>query len=78
MEHAVLTRSDQIRLEKLAAEAGRMPQDMLDFVLRDGFEYCEHMVKSVNEGMADPETLSLDEVAARILARRDKRDRAAA
>jgi hypothetical protein len=78
MEDAVLTRSDQSRLEELAKEAGRPPQEMLGFVLRDGFDYCEHVVKSVNEGMADPEVSSLDEVAAGILARRNKRDRAAA
>jgi hypothetical protein len=51
---------------------------MLGYVLRDGFEYCEHVVRSVNEGLADPEASSPDEVAARILARRKHRDRAAA
>jgi len=78
MEAAVLTGTDQSRLEKLALDAGRTPQDMLDFVLRDGFDYCEHVVGSVNEGMADSEVSSLDEVSARIFARRNKRDRAAA
>lgn len=78
MEGAVLTGADLNRLEILAHEAGRSPQDMLGYVLRDGFEYCEHVVRSVNEGLSDGEASSPDEVAARILARRNKRDRAAA
>lgn len=41
------------RLRKLAERAGRSPEAMLSFVLRDGFEYCERMVDAVNEGLAD-------------------------
>jgi len=41
------------RIEKLAREAGRTPDDMLKFVIRDGLEYCEYAVKATNEGLAD-------------------------
>lgn len=41
------------RLVKLAKEARRSPEAMLPFVLRDGFEYCEHVVRSANAGLAD-------------------------
>ncbi len=41
------------RIEKLAHEAGRTPDEMLKFVIRDGLEYCEYAVKSVDEGLAD-------------------------
>ena len=43
------------RLIKLAKEAHRAPEAMLPFVLRDGFEYCEQVVRSVNAGLADVE-----------------------
>lgn len=43
------------RIEKLAREAGRTPDEMLEFVIRDGLEYCEYAVKAVNEGLADLE-----------------------
>ena len=41
------------RIEKLAREAGRTPDEMLKFVIRDGLEYCEYAVKATNEGLAD-------------------------
>ena len=41
------------RIEKLAREAGRTPDEMLKFVIRDGLEYCEYAVKIANEGLAD-------------------------
>jgi predicted transcriptional regulator len=41
------------RLEKLAAEAGRTPQEMLKYVMRDGFEYTENFVRKVKAGIAD-------------------------
>lgn len=41
------------RIEKLAQEAGRTPDEMLKFVIRDGLEYCEYAVKAINEGLAD-------------------------
>lgn len=49
IQHATLTKTDQKRLERLAASAGRTPQAMLRFVLRDGFAVCE---KDVNESIA--------------------------
>ena len=41
IQHTTLTKTDQKRLERLAASAGRTPQAMLRFVLRDGFAVCE-------------------------------------
>lgn len=41
------------RLEKLAREAGIAPQKMLDYVMRDGFDYTENFVHEVNKGIAD-------------------------
>lgn len=53
---------------------------MLRFVIRDGLDYCEYAVKSVNEGLADIEagrTHSAQDVRAhfekRRAARRDKK-----
>jgi predicted transcriptional regulator len=44
-EHTTpLTKTDQKRLERLAKSAGRTPQAMLRFVLRDGFAVCEEDV----------------------------------
>jgi len=42
----ILTAAQQRRLEKLAAEAGRTPAQMLRFVLRDGFDQCEDDVQA--------------------------------
>lgn len=56
MEPAKLSTADQRRLEKLAAAAGRTPQAMLKYVLRDGFEYTEEVVRKINEGLADLDT----------------------
>jgi hypothetical protein len=39
-----ISKTDQKRLERLAASAGRTPQAMLRFVLRDGFAACEEDV----------------------------------
>lgn len=47
-----LTATLQNRLEKLAAEAGSTPEKMLPFVMRDGFDYCQHVVDKVKEGLA--------------------------
>lgn len=41
------------RLEKLAAEAGRAPQEMLEYVMRDGFETTEREVRIIKQRMAD-------------------------
>jgi len=42
--HAALSKADQKRLERLAELAGRTPQAMLRYVLRDGFAVCEEDV----------------------------------
>lgn len=45
IEHTTtLTKTDQKRLARLAKRAGRTPQAMLRFVLRDGFAVCEENV----------------------------------
>ena len=41
IHQTTLSKADQKRLERLAAKAGRTPQAMLRFVLRDGFSVCE-------------------------------------
>lgn len=53
MPPATLSAIDQRRLEKLAAESGSTPKAMLKHVLRDGFDYCEHLVRSVNQALDD-------------------------
>lgn len=82
MPAASLTLSAQLsrRVQKLAQTAGRTPESMLRFVIRDGLDYCEYAVKSVNEGLADIEagrTHSAQDVrehfAKRRTARRDKK-----
>ena len=49
MKSLALTTTQQRRLEKLARDAGRTPEAMLRFVLRDGFELCE---LEINESIA--------------------------
>ena len=53
MQQPVLSQAQQRRLVKLAREAGRTPQSMLRFVLRDGFEQCEDDVQAAR--MAEEE-----------------------
>ena len=48
-----LTPAQQRRLKKLAREAGRTPQAMFRFVLRDGFEQCEDDVRAANAADAE-------------------------
>jgi len=43
------------RLEKLALEAGSTPEEMLDCVMQDGFDYTENFVHQVKLGLADVE-----------------------
>ena len=60
--------ADVRRLEKLTTAAGRTPQAMLPFVLRDGFDYCERLVKATNQGLADIDrngTISAEAVASK-------------
>ncbi len=40
-----LSPPDRRRLVKLARAAGRSPRQMLRFVLRDGFDFCEWEVR---------------------------------
>jgi predicted transcriptional regulator len=59
------------RLEKLALEAGSTPEKMLDYVMRDGFEYTEHFVSAVKKGIADADggqVVSHEEVMIRLQA----------
>jgi len=49
-----LNQAQQRRLEKLARAAGRPAAKTLDFVLRDGFEFCEWEVRESRA--ADGET----------------------
>ncbi|MFH1043577.1 MAG: hypothetical protein V1796_00605 [Pseudomonadota bacterium] len=61
------------RIEKLAREAGHTPDEMLKFVIRDGLEYCEYAVKTVNEGLADLDagrSVTADEMRAHFEKRR--------
>ncbi|MDH4175389.1 MAG: hypothetical protein OEV97_16780 [Betaproteobacteria bacterium] len=44
MRPIALSTAQQRRLERLARDAGRSTGQMLKFVLRDGFEYCEWQV----------------------------------
>jgi len=41
MKPFALSAAQQRRLERLARDAGRSPEDAFRFVLRDGFEFCE-------------------------------------
>ena len=45
MPTLLLNPAQQRRLEKLARDAGRTPEQTLRFVLRDGFEFCEWEVR---------------------------------
>ncbi|MDP2793649.1 MAG: hypothetical protein Q8O25_06145 [Sulfurisoma sp.] len=53
MDIPALSSTDQRRLERLAAAAGRTSKAMLKHVLRDGFDYCEYVVNAVNQGIED-------------------------
>lgn len=45
MRPIALSSAQHRRLERLARDAGRSAEQMLKFVLRDGFEYCEWQVR---------------------------------
>lgn len=47
MNTLTLSQADAHRLERLANEAGRSPQDILKHVLRDGFDATEYAIKIV-------------------------------
>jgi predicted transcriptional regulator len=50
-----IPKSHLSRLEKLAGESGRTPQQMLRIVLRDGFEYTEDAVQKIKRGLKQAE-----------------------
>ena len=77
-EYAALTKADQTRLARLAREASCNVADILRDVLRDGFDYTEYKVRSVNEGLADlsaGRTLTLDQLKSGLERRRAERGR---
>lgn len=53
MQQPTLSQAQQRRLVKLAREAGRTPQSMLRFVLRDGFDQCEDDVQAARMAEAE-------------------------
>jgi glucose-6-phosphate-specific signal transduction histidine kinase len=50
--------TDVRRLEKLANEAGRTPEDVLKHVLRDGFDATEYAIMAVKTRMQSVERVS--------------------
>lgn len=72
----VLSAQQSRRVEKLAQAAGRTPESMLRFVIRDGLDYCECAVKNINAGLADIEaglTYSAQDVREHFAKRRSAR-----
>ena len=61
MDTLTLSQTDTRRLEKLANEAGRTPNDVLKHVLRDGFEATEHAIKVVKARMQGVKRVSHDD-----------------
>lgn len=64
------------RIEKLAAAAGRKPDEILKFVLRDGLEHTEYAVREANAGLAELDAVRgtpLAEVRQRMNARLSRR-----
>lgn len=53
MQQPTLSQAQQRRLVRLAREAGRTPQSMLRFVLRDGFDQCEDDVQAARMAEAE-------------------------
>lgn len=45
MTTLLLNSVQQRRLKRLARDAGRTPEQMLRFVLRDGFDFCEGEIR---------------------------------
>jgi predicted transcriptional regulator len=64
------------RIAKLAAEAGRTPDQILKFVLRDGLDQTEYAVREANAGLAElaaGKGISLADVKRRTSERRQRR-----
>ena len=84
MRPLALSPAQQRRLEKLARDAGRAPDRMLVFVLRDGFEFCEWVVREslASEASERRHGAVADEVARRearaVIARHTRRRKQAA
>jgi len=85
MKPLVLSPADQQGLEKLARDAGRSPRSMMRFVLRDGFDFCEWLVReslkseeSVRKHGTIPNEVVQHEARERIEAARGRRRRKAA
>jgi len=79
-----LTPAMQRRLAKLAAAAGRTPDEMLPYAMRGRFENTEDFVRKVNEALAEadsgdgiPHEVLMQEVHAIIDAHAAKRRKAA-
>lgn len=79
-----LTPAMQRRLVKLAAAAGRTPEEMLPYVMKDGFDYMEDFIRKVNEAIeqADagdvvPHKEVMAQIQATIAAARAKHKKAA-
>lgn len=85
MKPPALSSADLRRLEKLARDAGRTPRAMMRFVLRDGFDFCEWVVREGIESDADakrrgtiPHAVVMRQARATIEAARARRRRKAA
>ena len=85
MDALKLTHSQKRRIEKLAALAGRTPQAMLRFVLRDGLEATERDVREtleadndIDRNGATPHEKVMERAAAAIERHAAKRRRKAA
>jgi predicted transcriptional regulator len=64
------------RIEKLAREAGRTPDQMLKFVIRDGLEHTEYAVKEANIGIDELDAgkgIALSQVRKNVAARQKQR-----
>lgn len=76
-EVLAVAKGDQKRLEQLAALAGRSPQSMLKFVLRDGFDAVEEDIRETLAAERDIElhgTISHAEVMRKQIAARRARE----
>jgi predicted transcriptional regulator len=62
------------RIEKLAKEAGKTPDQMLKFVLRDGLGHTEYAVKEANAGIEELDAgkgVSLDQIRKNVTTRQN-------
>ena len=58
MTTLTLSQTDARRLERLANDAGRTPEDVLKHVLRDGFDATEYAIMAVKARMQSVERVS--------------------